>query len=110
VFGPESGDVVDERLRARPVATGRLDPDSVETGDPGLVEDGVHGDDALEFSRERVEVLGSEDARGARGLEGVGGDRVPAAEDDVVEGGEIDEFTDGSWMTVARVDTTELAQ
>ena len=78
-------DVGHERHGLVPFVGLGLDAGSFETAHPRLVEDGVHGDDTLEFLGDGGEILFFEHATGAGGLEGVGGDRVPAAEDDVVE-------------------------
>ena len=78
-------DVGHERHGLIPLVGLGLDTGAFETAHPLLVEDGVHGDDTLEFLGDGGEILFLEHAAGAGGLEGVGRDRIPAAEDDVVE-------------------------
>ena len=71
------------------------------------------GDDALELGGDRGQVLLLEHAGGAGGLEGVGADRVPAAEDEVVELGEGHELLDPGVAVVlalAEADVGELAE
>ena len=110
MVGAEPRDVIDEGLSAGPVPGSRLDPYPVESRHPSLIEDGVHRDDALEFARQRVEMLGSEHPGGAGGLEGIRGDRVPASEHDIVESGQVDELGNRQGLAVARVNTAELTE
>ncbi len=94
VLGLEGGDVVDDGHGLVPLARDVLHADAFETRHPALVEHGLHRDDRFELAGDRVQVGVVEHAGGARRFEGVRRDRVPAAEDDVVEAGERHELAD----------------
>jgi hypothetical protein len=84
-----------------------------EPAHPALVEHGVHRHDALEIARDGGEVALLEHTRRAGGLEGVGRDRVPRAEDDVVERCERNEVLDQRVATLvafAEADVRHLAE
>ncbi len=85
VLGAEVLDVGDEGHGLVPHNGLGLDPGPVEAADPLLVEHRFHGDDAFHLRRDRGKVLLLQYATGASGLECVRGDRIPAAENDVVE-------------------------
>ena len=109
---PEVLDVGDEGLSLVPLAGLGLDPGALEFFDPALVEHGVHGDDALKFGRNGGEVGIFEYATGSGGLQHVGRDGVPAAEDDVVQFGQGREFADEGVavaLPVAETDVGHLA-
>jgi hypothetical protein len=89
---------------ARSHLVGRLlDPGAFEAADPPLVEHRVHGHDALELGGDGGEVALLEHPGGAGGLEGVGRDRVPPSEHQVVEVGEWDELLDERVATLGSV-------
>src|SRR6266545_4875108 len=89
----ERADVLHERfglLPERPLLHVR----TVEPAHPGLVEDGRHRADRLELLADGIEVLAAQHVRADRGVVGVVRDRVPAAEDEVVEPGEREHVTE----------------
>ena len=94
VLDAEPLDVVDQRLGLVPHGGLGLDPGAVQFLYPALVEDGVHGDDALQLGRDGSEVLLLEHAAGVGGLQHVGRDGIPAAEDNVVQFGQRHELAD----------------
>ena len=81
-------------MRLVPLARDVLDADTFETRHPTLVEHGLHRHDRFEFAGDRVQVGVVEHTGGASCFERVRRDRVPAAEDDVVEAGQRHELTD----------------
>jgi hypothetical protein len=88
-----------------------LHPGALEAADPALVEHGAHGDDALELTGDGGQVTVLEHAGGAGGLEGVGRDRVPRAEHDVVERGQRHEVLDhrvAALVALAQADVGHL--
>ena len=92
VLGAEPLNVGDEGLGLVPLGGLGLDPGSLQFFDPALVENGVHGDDALQLGRHRGEVPFFQHTAGAGRFQHVGRDRVPAAEDQVVQAGQGNEL------------------
>ena len=72
MLGPEVLDVGHQRHRLIPLVGLALDSGAFKAADPGLVEDGIHRDDALEFASDGGEVGLIEHAAGAGGFEGIG--------------------------------------
>src|SRR5690606_24801455 len=108
VVDAEALDVLDDLLGEVPLALTGLDAHAVQLLDPALVEDGRHGDDALELRGQRCEVGLVEHARGAGGLEGVRGDGVPTPEHEVVEVGEGDEVADARVATLVALTEADV--
>ena len=112
VFDSEGLDVGNEGHGLIPLVGCALDSGAVETAHPLLIEDGVHGDDALEFLGDGGEVLLLQHATGAGCFERVGRDRVPATENDVVKRGEWNEVLDkriASLFAGSKADVCHLA-
>ena len=101
-------DVIDHLLGEVELVVAGLHPDTVEALDPALVEDGGHRHDALELSRQGTEVGLVQHAGGAGRLQGVGRDRIPAAEDDVVERRERGEVLDQRVATLFAATETDV--
>ncbi len=109
----ERRDVVDERQRLVPLRRQRLDAHALEPRHPAAVEHGRHRHDGLEFRGDRREVGGLEHAGRPARLERVDGERVPAAEDDVVEAGQRHEVANprvALRLARAQADVGHLAQ
>ena len=95
VLDAEALDVVDQRLGQVQLVVAGLHPGAVEPLHPALVEHGVHGDDALELAPRSARGRAPRARRAVRAASSAfGRDRVPAAEDEVVEDGERDEVLD----------------
>ena len=90
-----------------------LDAGAVEALYPALIEDGVHGNNALEFGRDGAEVAIFKHACGAGGLKSIRADGIPAAEDKVAQVGQWHELTDervAVFFPLAQTDVGELAE
>ncbi len=91
----EVANVLPQRLGQLALALAGLDVLALEPLHVGLVEHGRHRLDGLEELGDRLEMLVPVEHAGMhRGGVGVVGDRIPGAEDDVIEGGERDEVLD----------------
>ena len=113
VLGAEVFDVGDEGLGLSHFVGDVLDAGAVEALYPALIEDGVHGNNALEFGRDGAEVPIFKHACGAGGLKSIRADGIPAAEDKVAQVGQRHELTDervAVFFPLAQTDVGELAE
>ena len=81
----EALDVVNDLLRQVVLVGTVLYARTLQPRYPPLVEDGVHCDDAFEFSGQWGEIIFGQDTCGAGGFQRVGRQRVPAAKHDVAQ-------------------------
>jgi hypothetical protein len=112
LLGLEVPDVLAQRLGPLPLALARLDVRAFEPFDVALVEHRQHGLDRLEERSDRLDMLVAvQHSRPERGGIGIVRNRVPGAEDQVLERGQGDEVTD-EWSallaTLAEPDGTHL--
>ena len=112
--GLEVADVLADLLGELPLRGALLDVVAVEALDVMLVEGGRHGLDRLEEVGDGLDVLVAvEDAAADGGLVGVVGDRVPGAEDEVVEARQGHEVLDqrrAVFGALAEADGAHLGQ
>src|SRR3989449_3251729 len=102
VYRFELADVVANELGKVELAATALYVGPVQPLDVVVVEDGGHGVDAGQVVSDRLDMAaGLQDAALQRGLAGVVGNRVPAAEHELIEPGERNEFTD-EWQALHR--------
>src|SRR5262249_34587101 len=90
----EAGDVLLDLLDELGLALALLHVLAVKLLHPGVLEDRRPGRDRLELGLHRLQVSARQDAGLGGGLVGAVLENVPAAEDEIVEAGDRDEFRD----------------